>query len=208
MSFNHICFISYRNIDRVFYKRVLEKIYMALVEEFEYCEPLDELVFLDREGIQAGNDHNPIIAEALCRSAFMILFYAPRYFQSSYCCREYLAMKELEERRLKYIRSERRRYCGMIIPLIYREYAYDENLKDLMKARQCFVLNPISEVQINEMEAKIRTLAQNVIIPRYKELSKYLPIDLFDHCNGYKLPDDNAPETQSLILKSKQPFPI
>jgi len=59
------------------------------------------------------------IGAGICRSACMIMFYTPLYFDEAhtYCARELKAMQDLEQDRMQFVADKSR---GLIIPIILR----------------------------------------------------------------------------------------
>ncbi len=127
MSFRHVCFISYRNYrHNTGVEKLVKQLYNILVEEISFeledDQLLDEIIFLDKEGLRCGEKYNKEIARSLCSSACMLLFHTPGYFERPYCRQELQAMQELERARIQNIPSNlRSRVDSLIKPVYYRK---------------------------------------------------------------------------------------
>lgn len=89
---------------------------------FESClEPyFDQGVYIDEARLQPGYHYNEELSRAIYQSLCMIVVYTPKYATHSYCLREFLAMRMLEEKRLNFL-EDRSINMGMIIPIIFRD---------------------------------------------------------------------------------------
>lgn len=119
MVIRHACFISYRHTKDAVGEHLTRELHDALRRELAAHTTKD--IFFDQEGLRAGDLYNNAIAQALCRSACMLVVYTPTYFDRSalYCAREYRAMEQLEEQRLGGRQLAQR---GLIIPIVLRGF--------------------------------------------------------------------------------------
>lgn len=117
INFEHACFISYRHGQGEVLQGFMKQFIDALQSEIAMYSHLK--IFLDKERLFAGTLLNKSLAQALCRSACMIMIYTPRYFEenSTYCTREFLAMKKLAKEREKRKHGQTRSF---IIPVVLR----------------------------------------------------------------------------------------
>jgi hypothetical protein len=119
MPFDYSCFISYRHPqhDDDLTKTFIKDLKKALKT---YISPwMDQDIYIDEDRLKPGYHFNEALSDAICRSVCLILIYTPRYFRkdSTYCTREYWAMKKLEQERRKMLpRAE----MGFIIPIVFR----------------------------------------------------------------------------------------
>src|SRR5688572_26629049 len=115
MPYEYCCFISYPHGQNNVLVPLIKKIVEAL--EKEIGTQIRQEVWLDSKFLQGGHIIQDEIGARLCKSACMILFYTPLYFDSEhlYCARELKAMQYLEERRLKLLKEKGN---GLIIPVI------------------------------------------------------------------------------------------
>lgn len=212
MSLEYGCFISYVGYDerraKSFYG-LMQKMIEIIDEEFYVDTRLKTGVFRADINGRAGDRYNDEIAEALCRSACMILFYTRPYFHSSYCVREYKAMINLEKKRQKFLNLpkyecfrqryfsnlEKSKHRGLIIPIIYRGgEKLPKEIKDkLHYIDLCCINNDIS----NEEEEKIKEIGQyitkcySLFQDLFQEVSQEDEDNRID-CNGYSLPKENT----------------
>ena len=120
MLFKYSCFISYRasrtKLTTTFIKQLKEAL------DGEIATQLDREVYIDSERIRGGEWYNESLARALCESLCMILIFTPNYFskEKTFCTREYLTMKILEQKRLETIRGKCDSSLRFIIPIIFR----------------------------------------------------------------------------------------
>jgi hypothetical protein len=118
MPYDHACFISYTHGQHALMSSFVEQVGEALSSELEAYFG-DDAVYVDHERLQPGYLYNEALATALCHSVCMVVLYTPTYTQSSYCRREYTAMRRLEQERLAPVASiDPSR--GLIIPVVLR----------------------------------------------------------------------------------------
>jgi hypothetical protein len=102
-------------------------------------EPLVDLpVYRDDKRLQGGDFFNEALAKGLCESVCMIMVFAPTYFSPdhTYCTREYLAMKQLEARRLREAAQPQRTLHGLIIPVVLR--GFDKLPAEILSQRNAY----------------------------------------------------------------------
>lgn len=117
MPFQHACFISFSRGININKKRVNEVV-KGLKEDLsnEIGSLTNDLdVFYDEDFLKGGDSLAESIAYHLCRSVCMIVIYMPIYFHSDWCRREYKAMLNLEQIRLRALGREEHK---LIIPLL------------------------------------------------------------------------------------------
>ena len=114
------CFISYRhpatkgNREESLIKHVVK----AITDHIELYTH-DHPVYFDEKDLIPGYNYDERIAEAICRSACMVIVYWPSYLESDYCKKEIEAMLNVEERRHR-ILGDKLRGCRLFIPIILR----------------------------------------------------------------------------------------
>jgi hypothetical protein len=135
---------------------------------------------------------DPALADELCQSACMIVLFTGAYFSKRhpYCTREYLAMRELETKRLAKLDVSVSKKNGLIVPVVLRNL---DQMPAEMKGRMWADLQEFQEEESGLARPRsyfeeIRKLA-SYVAARYRELSA-LPDD--ELCNGFQLPDEDA----------------
>jgi len=120
IPFEFSCFISYRTSTNELPNTFIEKLREALNNEIE--PRIERKVYRDTDNIKGGDKIGPSVAAGLGESLCMILVFTPTYFNSEklYCTREYLAMKQMEEKRLEAIQGKCNNTSGFIIPIVFR----------------------------------------------------------------------------------------
>lgn len=211
MPFEHACFISYRHHEQSeLAERFITDLCSALRNELAVM--IEEDLFLDRERIRGGTFFNPFLARALCRSVCMLVIYTPTYFSRMqlYCAREYRAMEDLEQRRLRRLQRAASRECGLIIPVILRGAA--SLPKSLSSNRQYYNFERFSltsrELTRNrQFEQLVREIAE--VIQARKQMFEALGDDVTSDCDDFNFPseDDVRPWVES-VLAPTSPFPF
>lgn len=130
MPFKYACFISYCHGKEDLVRTFIEELQKALKRHLDAY--LDEEVYIDEERLRGGDLYNEKLAEAICQSVCMIVVYMPKYERHPYCLREYAAMEELEEKRLRGIEPVDPKR-GLIIPIVFRG---GDNLPPAIKSRR------------------------------------------------------------------------
>jgi hypothetical protein len=184
------CFISYRHTGDPDADKFVQAFYAQLKKQVAICMP-GVPIFFDEKGLKIGDKFNQEIAYQLCRSACMVLVYSPLYFDNNhpYCALEYLAMLDLEKRRLGTIANDLRNK-GLIFPVVIRGL---EDLPDEIKGQRQFEKfdHIVHESQFEELECLkcLKALAEE-IWKRYRELhnSNVFPSD----CSKFSFPDKSS----------------
>jgi hypothetical protein len=187
MPIKYSCFISYRH-DSV---AIAKEFQDALESELSLLINLP--VYRDEDRLQAGQFFNKALANALCRSACMVMIYIPRYFElaSPYCAREYKAMVQLESQRLANLkRIGNVNPNGFIIPVAYR--GHDFLPKQIKNNRQCHNFEPYflgGKTQKNNRNylLAVKDIA-NYIFQRCQDLNS-LPSDPCGRCGSFVIPN-------------------
>ena len=190
MPFSYACFISYRHSSPL-EVRFAERLHRALDTELPARIPLK--AYRDDRGLRSGDFIDPAIGRALYESVCLVLVYTRQYFdlEKTYCAREYYAMQQLENERLRHLSGSNGPH-GLIIPIILnseecvpavvRQRKYYDFHKYGLWRREIFndsVYGPI-----------IREIAKDVA-NRYDEF-KRCGVDVCSDAPAYELPDENA----------------
>ena len=119
MPFKNACFLSYRHGQFPLMRNFVVQFHDALASELETLTDLP--VYQDSKRLQGGDFFNQQLSRSLCESVCMIMIYTPTYFSPDhlYCAREYVAMKDLEIKRLRRISAQGH---GLIIPVVWRDF--------------------------------------------------------------------------------------
>jgi hypothetical protein len=189
MPFTHPCFISYVHGEHALVKGFVNQLKAALEA---YLEPyFDEGPYIDEKGLRPGNLFNDVLADAICRSACMIVVYVPKYDKHAYCLREYTAMEILEEKRLKVLGHEGRG-VGLIIPIILRGRQDDLPVKIRDHIHFCdFSKFSTADADISknpEYVSKINDIAL-YIFDLYKKFED-AGMDMCIDCQTFQMPDE------------------
>ncbi|SRR5260221_7629025 len=182
------CFISFRHFGDAISEAFIKQFFECLKG---YLNPLvGKEPFIDFERMQPGYSLKPAIADALCKSACMIVIWSPQYFNEEqiWCAMEYKAMKELEKKRLGLLPNTEN-YKKLIIPVIYRgSKYYPSNLSQetLYLNLEKFALYEPPMAENKNFAAEIEKLA-NYIYERIAVL-KTLNNNQFGNCGDFGLP--------------------
>jgi hypothetical protein len=208
MMFKYSCFISYRqNPEDKRHQLVVTKIYEEIKRILSYE---NKEVFLDRNSLKKGDNLEKVIPHSLCNSAFLVVIYTPNYFDKNnlWCAREYLAMLQLENDRLKKWGLQYDGSHQLIIPIICR---YRDRLPLDIQDRLYYDLIQLTSgqqrfYQTNEFLKTMEDLA-NTILRRCDQFDNLE--DSCTQCNEYKLPGDEETKKwiESSIDNAHQPFP-
>lgn len=202
------CFISFRHFG--------DRISEAFIKQFCECLSAELLPltgqqpFIDSKRLQAGHSLKDEIADAICKSACMIVIWTPQYFNEEYlwCTMEYKAMKDLEEKRLEQLPfSEKSK--RIIIPVIYRgSIFYPEKLKDIMYLNfENFTLYEAEMIQNKVYASEIKRLAE-YITDRIKTFETK-NIRYWRDCNNFSLPTETeAKDYVNKVSSNTQDFPF
>jgi hypothetical protein len=190
MSEFNACFVSYRHPNDADAKKFVQMFVKVLKKQLNIILP-NATVFFDQDGLEVGDKFNDKLALQLCRSACLVICYAPRHFDPShpYCTMEYLGMLQLEERR----RERMQAYLdetGLIFPVVFRGF---ESLPAEVAKRECIKFDDVikeTEFKHGTRLAKIDNLARS-IYRRWDEMER---LGLFvDHdCSQFRFPEKEA----------------
>lgn len=200
MPYEYCCFVSYPHGQNNVLVPLVQKIVEALKKEIG--AQIRKEIWLDADFLQAGQLLDDEIGSKLCKSACMILFYTPLYFDTEhiYCARELKAMQLLEEQRLKLLKEKTN---GLIIPIILRgekKYPLGKRWK-YYSFTDIEMNDPIEQIPI-KYAREIRSIAE-YIIDRCAELDEVLASNPYD-CSQYFLPSaEEAKEFVETVLKKK-----
>src|ERR1035441_3416870 len=174
MPFKYACFLSYRHAQFPLMRNFVVQFHEALASELETLTDLP--VYQDSQRLQGGDFFNQQLSRNLCESVCMVMIYTPTYFSPDhlYCAREYVAMKDLEKKRLNRINSGGH---GLIVPVVLRDF--DRLPDEIKRARLVhqldqFGLAPVTIARIQGYAAKIRSLAE-YIAERCRDLEQVEP---------------------------------
>jgi hypothetical protein len=133
VGFQFACFVSYRHPEGELGKRFVEDLCKGLADEIEQY---GRKVCIDSDRLQGGHLYNEALASSLCRSACMVLVFAPNYFDPlhPYCAREFHAMEKLEQQRLELL-PPLKRDAGLIIPIVLRGL---KRMPEVLRGRRQF----------------------------------------------------------------------
>jgi len=209
MPFKYSCFISYRHCKNQLGKRIVNELHDALSGELELVT--DKEVFLDKERLEPGYLYNEVLAEALCRSVCLIVIFTETYFNMNhtYCAREYKAMENLEEERLRLLSDPDSKKYGLIIPIVFRsENCLPQEIKNRRQYEKfdSFLLSDDEMGKHPLFAPKIREIAE-YIADRCRSFES-LSEDPCINCSGFILPtDDDIQEFLKNVTQYRQPFP-
>jgi len=197
MALQYACFISFRHHSQSeLAERFIRELYEAISNEIDILLG-NEKVYIDFERLQAGDFYDDELARCLCQSACMVMVFTPTYFdkEHSFCAREYIAMKSLEERRLNLLNNAPGGYDiqrhGLIIPIVLRG---EENLMAEIKNRRhyynfdSFILGHRKLSKHPKYALEIKKIAK-YIAERYLQL-RQVSADPCFNCVDFRLPQD------------------
>jgi hypothetical protein len=116
----HSCFISYRHPASKGSReeKLIGHVVRAITDHVEMYTH-DYPVYFDEKRLIPGYQYDERLAEAICRSACMVIVYWPAYLESDYCKKEIEAMLDIEKRR-RLILGQKLHGCRLFIPIILR----------------------------------------------------------------------------------------
>lgn len=122
MPFQYSCFISYRHTTQYKGKSFTQRIVEDLKAELELRVAHE--VFRDTERLRGAEFYQEALATALCRSVCMVVLFWPTYFseQHTFCAREFKAMEQLEQERLRALEDQAERQNGLIVVIALRDF--------------------------------------------------------------------------------------
>jgi hypothetical protein len=200
MAYKYCCFVSYPHGQNDVLVPLIEKFVEAL--EKEIGAQIRNEIWLDRKLLKGGQILDAKVGSALCKSACMLMFYTPLYFdlEHLYCAQELQAMMDLETKRLQSLQEKDN---SLIIPIILRgEQKFPLNKNKLYyKFTDIDFNNPVEQIP-TKYAKEIRLIAE-YIIERFDELAQVVDAPL-DDCNTYSLPsEDEAKAFVESVTKKK-----
>lgn len=191
MRFHYAGFISYCNAQGRLVSSFVEQVKEALSDELGTST--HDPIYVDTERLKPGSIYNRSLACALCRSACLLVIYSPQYRASSFCQRELLAMKRLQEQRLHRLRQTGRSGSdlGMIIPLVLRDW---EGMPEDIKIAQACNFSSFTLAE-RRLSRNPRRIGNFVRIARHIEDLQKQFLDVDDaglpDCDQYLLPEES-----------------
>jgi hypothetical protein len=186
-------------------KRFIVEFDEALASELEAL--VDLRIYKDEQRLTGGDFFNGVLAKGLCESVCMIMVFTPTYFNSrhTYCTREYLAMKELEDARLARPETGPAAAHGLIIPVVLRDF---EQLPDEIRSvRQVY--------RFEQFATSDRRIVRNPqYLPDIQKIARYVAARCRDlagldpDCDDFELPYADAALLHAVRLSGSPPaFP-
>lgn len=204
----HACFISYRHpaAEGSREAKLIAHVSKAISDHVQMYTHRHE-VYFDQKRLVPGYQYDERLAEAICRSACMVVVYWPAYLESDYCRKELEAMLEIEERRRRAL-GAKLRGCRLFIPFIVRG-----RFEDLPEAvRQgCHYLdysrqatNPHFNIgEDEETSSKLFEIADYI-----KSLcDTLLTVDVVGRCQDYGFPARAPAAQRNMPPPPAPPFP-
>lgn len=116
----HACFISYRHPYEVDNReaKIISHVFKAISDHVQ-MQTHEHPVFFDQKRLVPGYQYDERLAEAICRSACMVIVYWPSYLESDYCKKEIQAMLDIERKRRQLL-GDALHGCRLFIPVIVR----------------------------------------------------------------------------------------
>jgi hypothetical protein len=122
VPFKYPCFISYRHRNGSTGRGFTESIIEELRDELELH--IDSKPYIDSERMKGAEFYNETLATELCHSVCMVVLFSPNYIsqEHTFCAREYIAMEQLEARRLQLLEEASERRNSLIVCLALRGF--------------------------------------------------------------------------------------
>ena len=188
--FRHGCYVSYRR-DQAIVQRFVKDLAQGL--SYELAPLLDLGVFVDQSFVDRSDSdagaHFEMIADAMCHSVCMIVVFTPTYFSksNSYCAREFLAMEQIERKRMSHL-GQKMDPHRLIIPVVLRGA---DQLPTQMRDRWVlnfdrYLLGDNKVFRSPGFQKSIRDLAE-YIFDRYRVFDQH-QLDPDKECQGFRLP--------------------
>jgi hypothetical protein len=205
------CFISYRHpaAKGGREEKVIGHVVKAITDHVQMYTH-DHEVYFDEKRLVPGYKYDEKLAEAICRSACMIIVYWPSYLESAYCKREIEAMLDIEEKRRKVLGAELHG-CRLFIPVILRGN-FEELPERVTKGCQYLdykaqAVSPDFNIGDDDwMSGELYRIAEYIksLCDKMKKASQ----PLFGNCLQYGFPAAPAPWSGDAIKPApRQPFP-
>ncbi|HEX8336438.1 MAG TPA: toll/interleukin-1 receptor domain-containing protein [Pyrinomonadaceae bacterium] len=210
MAFDFCCFISYPHGQ--------DDVLVPFVKDFveglskEVKSQSRTPIWIDYQYLKGGSRIGAKIGPSICKSACMIVFYTPLYFDAehTYCARELRAMEKLEAARLAHLKDKS---DGLIITVILRgAKKFPKALEDRKFYRfdDIDLNDPVDKIQFR-YKSNIREIAE-YILERYDSLVEVAG-DIKQDCDAFCLPsEEEARDYVAKLLGRKEaptadPFP-
>lgn len=207
MAFEFCCFISYPHGQ--------DNVLVPFVNDFvdglskEIKAQTRKKIWIDYNFLKGGDRINEEIGPSICKSACMIVFYTPLYFDAehTYCAREFRAMELLEKQRLEHLTEKGH---GLIITVILR--GAKRFPKALEASRKYYKFDdielndPVDKIQFR-YKKELKEIAE-YIVDRCESLDE-VATEIKHDCDVFCLPsEDDARDYIKTVLKKKiQPNP-
>lgn len=212
LSFSHACFLSYRHSDKEKTIKFIEQFVDALENCLDQYLPAGVGIYLDKDRLKPGYKFNVAIANALRESVCMVAILSMQYFQSSYCRREFSAMRKIEAQR----KIQTGKPCsdkGLIIPILV--WATEEDVPDDIRNEIHFdpinfsLTNLRSEIKYDPNLAVVMERISEVVIDLYRNFhSAGLCQQAVECCAGIDLPsEDDVVDMWEPRQQIQQPLP-
>lgn len=207
----HACFISYRHPCEVDNReaKIIEHVRKAIADHVQ-METHEHKVFFDQQRLVPGYQYDESLAEAICRSACMVIVYWPSYLESDYCKKEIQAMLDIERKRRQLL-GDALHGCRLFIPVILRgDYAHlpeaitkDCHYLDYRKQATNPNVNIGDDETMSEQLFRIAAYIKS-LCDKMKPQSRRL----FDRCQEFGFPTASAAAVAADIAPAPpQPFP-
>lgn len=205
------CFISYRHpaAKGGREEKLIGHVVKAITDHVQMYTH-DHEVYFDDKRLVPGYQYDEKLAEAICRSACMIIVYWPSYLESDYCKKEIEAMLEIEDRRRQLLGADLHG-CRLLIPVILR--GKFEELPERV-TRDCQYLDYKAQAvkpdfnigDDDKMSDELYRIAE--YIKSLCDKMKGVSDDLFGKCQQYGFPAPPKPQSVDEIKPAPpQPFP-
>lgn len=210
MSFNHACFLSYRHSDKEKTVKFIEQFVDALENCLDQYVPCG--VFLDKDRLKPGYKFNTAITQALRESVCLVAILSLEYFKSTYCRREYVAMRKIEEQRRNQT-GKPGTDKGLIIPILV--WASEDDVPEEIRGEIHFdpmkfsLTNLRGEIKYDPNLAEVMERIGEVVIELYRCFEKDdLCQGAVDCCATIDLPaEDEVANLWRPRPKTRQPLP-
>jgi len=182
------CFVSYPHLgDRGAEKFVTKFVEVLRTRLALQCR--NKPIFFDEDRLNGGDFIDQKIATELCRSACMVMFFVTHNFDRDhpYCAMEYLAMRDLEAKRLAGLPANLAG-AGLIIPVVFKgESHLPAEIKNSRKFHKMSTVQQPRDFARREYVNTFDAIAERIAsLHRAQEASR--AIHDCD-CSGFCLPD-------------------
>jgi hypothetical protein len=206
----HACFVSYRHPARPggLEEKLLRHVVDAIQDHIELYTHKHE-VYVDRPRLVPGYQYDERLAQAICRSACMVVVYWPSYLESDYCLKEIRTMLEIERKRRSVLGNDLHG-CRLFIPVILRgtvqDLPSDLHLGCQYLDYKAQAIRPNFNIGDDEtMSAQLDAIAEYV--KSLCDKMKTVEDVLFKDCDTFTFPQNISAATGNLSVPATQPFP-